>query len=121
MAVALCIALGASLSARCVLAHGSAAEPSAVEDPLASRLGLKLHLQPAEHRNGTEMTAALWIDEVSGASARAGVEVGDVLIAINGHPVHSVAQVQGLVAKAKRSIALLIERDARQVFIAIRL
>ena len=67
------------------------------------------------------MEHGLLIEDSTGAAERAGVESGDVLLAVNGTPVDSVAQVRAAVAKADKSIALLIQRGDAQIFVPVRL
>ena len=51
----------------------------------------------------------------------AGVQGGDVLLAINGMPVKGVEQVRAAMAHAGKSVALLIERDGDKIFVPVRL
>ena len=46
---------------------------------------------------------------------------GDVLLAINGAAVKDIAQVRAAMAKAGKSVALLIERDGDKIFVPVRL
>ena len=84
------------------------------------RLGLALRpLQPQEqHDAGVQ--SGLLIEDVQGPAALAGVQPGDLLVAINGTPVTSVAQVREVVAKSAKSVALLIQRDGSTIFIPVR-
>lgn len=85
------------------------------------RLGLALRpLQPQERREAG-VAAGLLIEDVAGAAARAGVQAGDVLVAVNGTPVGEVAQVRAAVARSGKSAALLIQRDGEQIFVPVRL
>ncbi|MDR3367873.1 DegQ family serine endoprotease [Rhodoferax sp.] len=85
------------------------------------RLGLALRpLQPQEKRDAG-VTSGLLIEDTAGAAALAGVQAGDVLLAVNGSPVNSLDQVRTLVAKSDKSVALLIERDGNQIFVPVRL
>ena len=52
---------------------------------------------------------------------KAGLKSGDVLVAINGTPVQSIEQVREVVARAERSVALLIQRDGKRIFVPVRL
>jgi serine protease Do len=93
-------------------------------DPVAGkgRLGLALRpLSPDEQRSvGT--TGGLLVERVQqGPAALAGLQRGDVLLAINGAQVKDMAQLQAAVARAKKSIALLIQRDGDQIFVPVRL
>ncbi len=56
-----------------------------------------------------------------GPASLAGLQRGDVLLAINGANVKDIAQLQAAVANAKKSIALLIQRDGDQIFVPVRL
>jgi len=85
------------------------------------RLGLELReLQPQEKRQAG-VDNGLLIEQASGPAARAGVQSGDVLLAVNGLPARDVAQVRAAVAKAGKSLALLVERDGQRIFVPVRL
>jgi len=93
----------------------------AAPDAATGRLGLALRpLQPQERREAG-VAAGLLIEDVAGAAARAGVQAGDVLVAVNGTPVGEVAQVRAAVARSGKSAALLIQRDGEQIFVPVRL
>ena len=87
------------------------------------QLGLTLRpLQPDEARAaGVENGQGLLIEDARGPAAMAGVQGGDVLLAINGMPVKCVEQVRAAMAHAGKSVALLIERDGDKIFVPVRL
>ncbi|MFL6673546.1 MAG: PDZ domain-containing protein, partial [Massilia sp.] len=86
-----------------------------------SKLGLALRpLDPAERRQ-SGIAQGLVIEDVGGAAARADIQPGDVLLAVNGKPVSSVGQVRDLVGKASKSVALLIQRGDDKIFIPVRI
>jgi len=84
------------------------------------RLGLALRpLSPEERRQvGSN---GLVVEQASGPAARAGIHPGDLLLAVNGTPIQSVEQLRTLVAKAGRTMALLIQRDDGKIFIPVDL
>ncbi len=83
------------------------------------KLGLALRpLQPGE-RAAAKLAGGLVVEQASGAAARAGVQPGDVVVSVNGQPVRDAAQVRSLVAKADKSVALLIQRDGQQLFVPV--
>lgn len=85
------------------------------------KLGLALRpLQPQEKREAA-VESGLLIEDAGGAAALAGVQAGDVLLAINGTPAKSVEQVREVVNKADKSIALLIQRDGDRIFVPVRI
>ena len=65
----------------------------------------------------------LVIEQARGPAAAAGVQPGDVLLAINGAPAKNIEQVRAAMAKATagKSVALLIERDGNKIFVPVRL
>ena len=96
----------------------ASAETSAADQ---GKLGLALRpLEPQEKR-GAGVAVGLLIEDASGPAATAGVQAGDVLLAINGTPAASIDQVRAVVAKAGKSVALLIERDGNKIFVPVRL
>ena len=93
------------------------AEPAAGQ----GRLGLALRpLQPMEKREA-HVDAGLLVEDASGPAARAGVQPGDVLVTINGTPATTIEQVRGVVEKAGKSVALLIQRGTERIFVPVRI
>ena len=84
------------------------------------KLGLALRaLQPRE-RSEAGLESGMLVEDASGPAAAAGVQAGDVLVSVNGMPVKSVEQVQAVLAKSDKSVALLIQRDGRRIFVPVR-
>ena len=85
------------------------------------KLGLELRpLQPQEKREAG-VNNGLLVEDASGPAARAGIQAGDVLVAVNGTAVTGIDQVREIVAKSAKSVALLIERDGSKIFVPVRL
>ncbi len=63
----------------------------------------------------------LLIEDAGGPAALAGVQAGDVLLAVNGTPVKSIDQVRQAVAKSDKSVALLVQRDGNKIFVPVRI
>jgi serine protease Do len=85
------------------------------------KLGLALRPLAPEEKRSAAVDGGLLVEDVTGPSAAAGVQAGDVLLAINGTPAKSVDQVREAVAKADRSVALLIQRGDDKIFVPVRL
>ncbi|MDE2047102.1 MAG: PDZ domain-containing protein, partial [Betaproteobacteria bacterium] len=85
------------------------------------KLGLALRpLQPQEkQQDGVDN--GLLIERVTGPAAMAGVQSGDVLLAVNGTPIRSVQQVREIVAQSGKSVALLIQRGDAKIFVPVRI
>jgi serine protease Do len=95
--------------------------PAEGEPDVKGRLGMALRpLQPEEQREAG-IAAGLLIERVGGVAARAGVQAGDVLLAIDSVPVSSVAEASTAVAPSEKSVAVLLLRAGRKFFIPLRL
>jgi serine protease Do len=98
-----------------VAAADEAAPPSAD----GGKLGLALRpLQPGETQHPG--SGGLVVEQVSGPAARAGVQQGDVIVAVNGVPASSIETVRKALEKAGSSVALLISRDGQRLFVPVR-
>jgi len=85
------------------------------------RLGLALRpLQPEEKRE-SGLNSGLVIEGVTGASERAGIQPGDVLLAVNGKPVASVNDARVAAATSEKSAALLVQRGDLKIYVPVRL
>jgi serine protease Do len=91
------------------------------DNPGQGKLGLALRpLQPDEKKEAG-VDNGLVVEQASGPSAMAGVQPGDVLLSINGVPVKNIEQVRATVAKAEKSVALLIQRGDSKIFVPVNL
>jgi serine protease Do len=106
------------------LANANDKQDPANRDNLAgndggTKLGLALRpLDPSE-RSQSGIPSGLVVEDAGGAAAVAGVQPGDVLLAVNGRPVNSVGQVREVVKKSGKSVALLVQRGDDKIFIPV--
>ncbi|MEO7114937.1 MAG: Do family serine endopeptidase [Caldimonas sp.] len=110
------------LSAKLADANDSATKLAKADLAVSQgKLGLSLRpMKPQEqHESGTH--GGLVVEDAAGPAAAAGVQAGDLLIGINGVTVKSADQVREVVAKAGKSVALLIDRDGSKIFVPVRI
>ena len=105
---------------------GSAEEPGkqiAEKDSATQggQLGLAMRPLSPEERRQSKIEQGLVIENVSGPAARAGIEPGDVLLAINGKPVVSVETVKSVLQSKPKSVALLVQREGEKIFVPVNL
>jgi serine protease Do len=87
------------------------------------KLGLAVRpLTPAE-RKQAGVSGGLAVQMVAGDSpaARAGIQPGDIILAVDGEKVNSAGKLRALIDKHSKHIALLIDRNGQQMFVAISL
>ncbi len=85
------------------------------------QLGLSLRPLTRDEKRESKLDAGLVVEAVEGAAARAGIEAGDVLLAINGKPVQSIDQLKSVLLGKPKSVALLVQRDGEKIFVPVKL
>ena len=105
------------------LGNADAGKPIAKNESATQggQLGLALRPLNPEERKAAKLEQGLVVESASGAAARAGIEAGDVLLAINGKPVQSVEQVKSVLQGKPKSVALLVQRDGEKIFVPVNL
>jgi len=95
---------------------------NAGKDASASRGKLGLSLRPLDEneKRMASVASGLLVEDVSGPAERAGIQPGDVVLAVNGTPAKSVEQVRAAVAGSEKTVALLIQRGSEKIFVPIR-
>jgi len=104
---------GADEGAKQVADAGSGAQ--------GGQLGVALRPLTPEERRAAKVDQGMVVENVEGPAARAGIETGDVLLAINGKPVQSVDQVKSVLSSKPKSVALLVQRDGEKIFVPVKL
>jgi len=90
----------------------------AVEDK--GKLGVAVRpLTPDEKKEVGH--AGLVVQNATGPAAKAGIQAGDVIVGVGNAKVATVEELKKHVDAAGKSIALLIERDGRQIYVPVRL
>lgn len=88
-----------------------------------ARLGLVLTELNDEQKKQLDIESGLIIEEVKSSSARAELQRGDILLAINNAPVDTIEQVNNIlkpIAKGK-NVALWVRRGDSKSFVPIKL
>ena len=85
----------------------------------AASLGLTVRELAPEERAKLNTDGGLVVQNTSGAGARAGIQAGDVILALNETPVKSVEQLKQLVKKSSKSVALLVQRGEARIYVPV--
>jgi serine protease Do len=85
------------------------------------QLGLSMRPLTREERKESKIDQGLVIEQVAGPAEKAGIQPGDVLLAINGKPVQSVDAVKLVLDGKPKSVALLVQRDGDKIFVPVNL
>jgi len=99
-------------------ARADASESSAVENAL----GLAVEPVPADVQKTLRIRGGVRVVQASGPSANAGIEPGDIILAVNDADVENAKQFATLVGKlnASRAVGLLVRRGDATQWVAVQ-
>jgi serine protease Do len=84
------------------------------------KLGVAVRpLTPEEKKDGAK--SGVVVERAGGAAARAGVQAGDVIVGVGAAKVNSPEELKSLVDKSGKTVALLIERQGRQIYVPVKI
>ena len=85
------------------------------------RLGVVVRPLDPDEQKQAGVRGGLMVENVTGPAADAGIQPGDVILSLNGTPVKSAEQLQQLMKKAGKHVALLVQRDEAKIFVPVDL
>ena len=85
------------------------------------QLGLSLRPLSKDEKREAKVDSGLVVEDVGGPAQRAGIQQGDVLLAINGKAVQSIDELRRVLDAKPKSVALLVQRDGEKIFVPVRL
>ena len=94
---------------------------SAAAGEQSGRLGLAVRPLTPEERKQAGVEGGLVVENATGAAARAGVQPGDIVIALNSTPVKSVDELRVLAGKSGKHAALLVQRNESRIYVPLNL
>jgi len=86
----------------------------------SDRLGLALRELTPQERAQVQSEGGLVVEGASGPAAKAGIQRGDVILAVGDTPVKSVEQLRQLTEKSGKTVALLIQRNDRRTYVPVQ-
>ncbi|NMG43634.1 Do family serine endopeptidase [Aromatoleum toluvorans] len=98
-----------------------AAADEAPQPDDGGRLGVSVRPLTNDEQKATDTRGGLLVLDSSGPASRAGIEEGDVILAVNGKQVHRVDELRKQLADAGKHVALLIQRGDARIFVPIEL
>ena len=85
------------------------------------RLGVAVRGLTPDELKRAGVTTGVLVENAGGAAAKAGVQPGDIILAVNNASVKDVEQLRGLIMKAGKTVALLLQRDDAKIFVPVEL
>ncbi len=89
---------------------------------VANRGGLVVSELTREQKGILKINNGVLVEEVSGPAARAGIQSGDVIVAVNNQEVNTAEELARLLDDpSRRSVALLVKRGDSAHYVSLRL
>jgi serine protease Do len=85
------------------------------------KLGLALRPLTSDESSQSGIASGLLVERVQGAAARAGIQPGDVVLAVDGTAVTNINQLRSMIEKNDSTVALLIQRGDARIFVPVQL
>lgn len=85
------------------------------------KIGLAARALSGEEAAQLGVRGGVVVERVNGPAAQAGIQPGDVILALNNEPVLNVQVLRQLLDKAGNRFALLIQRGASRIFVPVRI
>jgi len=85
------------------------------------RLGVVVRPLDPDEQKQAGVSGGLMVENSTGPAANAGIQPGDMILSLNGTPVKSPEQLQQLLTKAGKHVALLVQRDEAKIFVPVDL
>jgi serine protease Do len=86
-----------------------------------ARLGLGVRPLTSDESSQSGIRSGLLVERVQGAAARAGIQPGDVVLAVDGTAVTNVNQLRSMIGTHQDTVALLIQRGDSRIFVPVQL
>jgi serine protease Do len=102
------------------LDDGKVAKADADKGEPKGKLGVAVRaLTPEEQKAAGKK--GLVVEQSGGAAAKAGVQQGDLILGVGSNKVTTVEELKTQVDKAGKTVALLIEREGRQIYVPVKI
>ncbi|HEY2591892.1 MAG TPA: PDZ domain-containing protein, partial [Steroidobacteraceae bacterium] len=98
---------------------GSRSQPGHQRNEVA-QLGLSVRPLTPDEKQQAQTAGDLIVERANGPAADAGVQPGDVILGVNGKPVHTQRELEQDAKGAGKTLALLIQRQDAQIYIPLQ-
>jgi serine protease Do len=85
------------------------------------KLGLVVRPLTPDERKQAGVEGGVMVEKATGPAARAGIQSGDLVVALDGNQVKSVQDLRGLVTQARGHVAVLVQRGEARIFVPVDL
>jgi serine protease Do len=85
------------------------------------RLGVAVRPLTADERQETSLPGGVVVQQAGGPAAAAGIQAGDIILAVDGTVIRGVQQLKQLITQADDSVSITVVRDGEQMSVSVPL
>lgn len=85
------------------------------------KLGVAVRSLTQSERKEAGVAGGVLVEQAGGAAAKAGIQPGDIILALNSTPVKNPGELRKMVGKAGKIAAVLVKRNDAEIFIPVEL
>jgi len=93
----------------------------APEAKKSNRAGLMVSELSADQKKALKISSGVLVEDAVGAAARAGIEAGDVILAVNNQEVNTADDLSRMLGEGRQRVALLVKRGDSAHYVSLRL
>ncbi|NIF53036.1 trypsin-like peptidase domain-containing protein [Burkholderia sp. Ax-1724] len=103
----------------------ASAEPRMQQEPRQQqgrpRLGVAVRPLSEDEQQEASLPGGVIVQQATGPAAEAGIEAGDIIVAVDGKVIHGVEQLKRMIAQADDSVSLTVVRNGEEASVDVTL
>ncbi|SDR39217.1 serine protease Do [Paraburkholderia fungorum] len=91
------------------------------QDQSRPRLGVAVRPLTADERQEASLPGGVVVQQATGPAAAAGIQAGDIIVAVDGTVIRNVQQLKQIISQADDSVSVTVVRDGEQASVSVNL
>ena len=85
------------------------------------RLGVAVRPLTQDEQQDAQLPGGVVVQQATGPAAEAGIQAGDIIVAVDGKVIHGVEQLRRVITQADDSVSITVIRDGEQASVDVTL
>jgi serine protease Do len=102
-------------------AQVASAAPRVQQDQSRPRLGVAVRPLSTDEQQEASLPGGVVVQQATGPAAAAGIQAGDIIVAVDGTVIRNVQQLKRIISQADDSVSITVVRDGEQASVSVNL
>jgi serine protease Do len=102
-------------------AQVASAAPRVQQDTSRPRLGVAVRPLTQDEQQEASLPGGVVVQQATGPAAAAGIQAGDIIVAVDGTVIRNVQQLKQIISQADDSVSVTVVRDGEQASVSVNL